>query len=62
MGKDIIIYAKYHDIDLARYVKNNLAMNNWRKKFIKRYEKKYYLNNVETEYYYDSTDFFIEAV
>jgi hypothetical protein len=58
-GDDTIIYAKYSDIDLARHVKNYLAMNNWCKKFIKRYEKKYYLNKVETEYYYDSTDFFI---
>lgn len=61
-GDYTIIYAKYNDIDLARYVKNKLAMNNWRKKFIKRYEKKYYLNKIETEYYYDSTDFFIEVV
>ena len=60
-GEDTLVYAKYEDIDLARYVKNNLAMNNWRKKFIKRYEKRYYLNKVETEYYYDSTDFFVEV-
>lgn len=61
-GENTIIYARYKDIDLARYVKNNLAMNNWRKKFIKRYEKKYYLNKIETKYYYDSTDFFMEVV
>ncbi len=53
-----IVYAKYNDIELARFVKNNLAMNNWHRKFIKRFEKKYYLNKFETEYYYDSTDFF----
>ena len=55
-----IIYAKYKDIDLARYVKNNLVRTNWRKKFIKKFEKKYFLNKIETEYYYDSTDFFME--
>ncbi len=58
----IIIYAKYKDIELARYVKNNLAINNWHKRFIKNFERKYYLNNFETEYYYDSTDFFIKCV
>ncbi len=56
-----VVYARYKDIDLARYVKNNLVMNNWRKRFIKRFEKKYFLNEIETEYYYDSTDFFIEC-
>lgn len=56
-----IIYAKYKDIDLARYVKNNLVLNNWRRNFIKKFEKRYFLNKIETEYYYDSTDFFIEC-
>ncbi len=56
-----VVYAKYKDLELARYVKNNLVMNNWRKKFIKRFEKRYFLNKIETEYYYDSTDFFLEC-
>lgn len=56
-----IIYAKYNDIELARYVKNNLVMNNWRRRFIKKFEKRYFLNQVETKYYYDSTDFFVKC-
>lgn len=58
MNDKKVIYGIYEDVDLARYVKENLAMNNWSKKLIKKFEKHYYLNRVETSYYYDSTDFF----
>lgn len=54
------VYGIYDDVDLARSVKNNLTTNNWNSRLIKKFEKKYYLNNVRTEYYYDSTDFFDE--
>jgi hypothetical protein len=56
----MITYATYKDLDLARYVKNSLSTNNWHKKMIKKYEKRYYRNKIETEYYYDTTDFFTE--
>lgn len=53
-----IVYAIYDDIDLARYVKEKLSEYNWRKRLVKKFERKYYLKKVETLYYYDSTDFF----
>ncbi len=58
INKQKIVYAIYDDIDMARYVKQKLSEYNWRKRLVKKFEKKYYLNKVETKYYYDSTDFF----
>ncbi len=58
VNNKVVIYGIYDDLDLARYVKTNLATHNWQKRLIKKFEKRYYLNKVETKYYYDSTDFF----
>ncbi len=51
------IYAKYNDIELARFIRNNLVNNNWDRESIEELEREYYLNDETTDYYYDNTDY-----
>lgn len=56
-----IIYAKYDDIELARYIRNKLKKDNWKKSSFEDYEYNYYQNQIKTKYYYDNTDIFKKA-
>lgn len=56
----IRIYACYDNLELARYVKQNLKEDNWKKKNITKYEENYYHLGYKPLYYYDDTDFLKE--
>ncbi len=53
----INIYAQYKDIELARFVRNNLIDNHWDKDSIERLEEEYYKQSIPIKYYYDNTDY-----
>ena len=57
-NKRTIRYGPYDDLEKARYVKNRLEENSWKKKLIRKFERQYLIHNTKTKYYYDSTDFF----
>lgn len=56
--KRSVVYARYKDIELARFVRTKLESTRWNRKKIRKFERKFYSKSIETKFYYDKTDFF----
>ena len=54
---ELIIFAYYDDIEMARYIRKLLSENNWNSQKIHEYEESFNKNFKKTKYFYDKTDF-----